>query len=99
MWDSHFRVGGAAGSDLQLDDCPKTGASTANCMAASLILHVSSGASGYFENVWAWAADHDMDNPLNALVTESTSGVPLNVETSVSVFSGRGILVESKGML
>lgn len=96
MWDSHFRVGGAAGSDLQLDDCPKTGNST-SCMAASLMLHVTSRASGYFENVWVWTADHDLDNPKNALVNESPSGVPLNVQTNVNIYTGRGVLIESNG--
>ena len=62
MWDSHFRVGGAYGTDLQLSDCPKlTGSVNKNCMAASLLFHVTSSASGYFENVWAWVADHDIE--------------------------------------
>lgn len=72
MWDSHFRVGGASGTDLQLADCP-AGATSVNtdCKAASLLLHVTSQASGYFENIWAWVADHDLDNALNAAASES----------------------------
>lgn len=55
MWDSHFRVGGAVGSDLRLDDCPKsTSEVNKDCMAASMLFHVTSRASGYFENVWVW---------------------------------------------
>lgn len=55
MWDSHFRVGGAVGSDLRLDDCPKsTGAAKKDCIAASMLFHVTSRGSGYFENVWVW---------------------------------------------
>lgn len=98
MWDSHFRVGGAAGTNLQLSDCP-AGASSVNrnCMAASLLLHVTSQASGYFENVWAWTADHDLDNSLNSKATESEEGIPLNVLTDISIYSGRGILIESQG--
>lgn len=55
MWDSHFRVGGANGTNLQTAQCqdalPGTG-----CNAASMLLHVTKEASGYFENVWAWVA-------------------------------------------
>ena len=60
MWDSHFRVGGALGSNLQAANCPTTSTST-SCIAASLLLHVTKSGNGYFENVWAWTADHDMD--------------------------------------
>jgi glucan 1,3-beta-glucosidase len=51
MWDSHFRVGGAIGSDLQLDNCPKLVGFIPECMAASLLLHLTPESSGYFENV------------------------------------------------
>ncbi|KAH6647435.1 pectate lyase superfamily protein-domain-containing protein [Truncatella angustata] len=98
MWDSHFRVGGATGSDLQVGDCPsKSSSVNEECKAASLLLHVTSKASGYFENVWAWVADHDLDNPANADATESTDGIPLNVHTQISIYAGRGILIESQG--
>jgi glucan 1,3-beta-glucosidase len=98
MWDSHFRVGGAQGTNLQLADCP-AGAPSVNpkCMAASMLLHVTSQASGYFENVWAWVADHDLDNPENAQATESEDGIPQNALTDVSIYAGRGILIESQG--
>ncbi|KID86729.1 Pectin lyase fold/virulence factor [Metarhizium guizhouense ARSEF 977] len=46
MWDSHFRVGGAAGSHLQLQDCPLGGASEAKCKAAAMLMHVTQTASG-----------------------------------------------------
>ena len=98
MWDSHFRVGGASGTNLQLADCPAGGNSVnSKCMAASLVMHVTSSASGYFENVWAWVADHDLDNPLNALASESNEGIPLNVQTDISIYVGRGMLIESQG--
>jgi hypothetical protein len=56
MWDSHFRVGGAAGTDLTIKECPKFGYNE-KCIAASLLFHVTSKGSGYFENVWVWTAD------------------------------------------
>ncbi|KAL2167137.1 hypothetical protein VTG60DRAFT_1656 [Thermothelomyces hinnuleus] len=56
MWDTHIRVGGALGSELDHANCPKLGYSEA-CITASLLLHVTPKSSGYFENVWAWVAD------------------------------------------
>lgn len=56
MWDSHFRVGGATGTDLTINECPKFGYNE-KCIADSLLFHVTSKASGYFENVWVWTAD------------------------------------------
>lgn len=85
MWDSHFRVGGAVGSDLQLSDCPKlTGAVNPKCKAASMLLRLTSKSSGYFENVWAWVADHDLDQPPT-------------VDSQIDIYSARGILIESQG--
>lgn len=66
-------------------------------MAAALVMHVTSQSSGYFENVWAWVADHDLDNPLNAFAFETSDGIPRDVQTQISVYSGRGILIESQG--
>ncbi|KAF6807463.1 glucan-beta-glucosidase, partial [Colletotrichum musicola] len=98
MWDSHFRVGGAAGTDLQLKDCPSLATSVnSKCKAAAILMHVTHDASGYFDNVWLWVADHDLDNPLNADAYESDEGIPLNVKTQISIYVGRGLLVESQG--
>jgi len=44
------------------------------------MFHVTSGASGYFENMWLWTADHDIDDPLN---------------TQLNILVGRGMLIES----
>jgi glucan 1,3-beta-glucosidase len=55
MWDSHFRVGGAAGSNLQLSNCQDAGPNS-GCNAAAMILHLTPKSSGYFENVWVWVA-------------------------------------------
>jgi hypothetical protein len=52
MWDCHFRVDGPIGSRLQLADCKLSGSINSNCKAASMLMHVTKSASGYFENVW-----------------------------------------------
>ncbi|KAH8803500.1 pectate lyase superfamily protein-domain-containing protein [Xylogone sp. PMI_703] len=79
--DSHFRIGGALGTDLQVADCPiLSGTINAKCTAATIMLWLTVEGSGYFENVWAWIADHDLDDPQNI---------------HVDVYGGRGILIES----
>lgn len=89
MWDCHFRVGGAAGSDLQRKQCPHTQGNQPqdSCKAAALLLHVTSKASGYFENVWGWVADHDLDADQDTRYEDG----------QISVYSGRGFLIESQG--
>ncbi|KAL4902676.1 hypothetical protein BDW74DRAFT_169519 [Aspergillus multicolor] len=83
MWDSHFRVGGAAGPGLQSSQCPKTdGTVREQCKGASLLLHFTPQSSAYLENIWAWTADHDMEK---------------STQDQISVYSARGILVESQG--
>ncbi|KAH6857100.1 pectate lyase superfamily protein-domain-containing protein [Chaetomium sp. MPI-CAGE-AT-0009] len=82
MWDSHIRVGGAKGSQLQKAECPQTVQNTAGCAAASLMMHMTEKSSGYLENVWMWVADHDMDDADQVLV---------------NVYAARGMLIESQG--
>ncbi|KAK3291667.1 pectate lyase superfamily protein-domain-containing protein [Chaetomium fimeti] len=82
MWDSHIRVGGAKGSQLQKAECPQTAQNTAGCAAASLMMRMTEKSSGYLENVWMWVADHDLDDADQA---------PLNV------YAARGMLIESQG--
>lgn len=86
LWDVHTRIGGFAGSDLQLAQCPTTpNSDTVNtaCMAAFMSLHITSGASGlYLEANWFWTADHDVEDAS---------------ETQITVYTGRGLLDESAG--
>jgi hypothetical protein len=66
MWDVVFRVGGAKGSDLTVQECPwirsfprdrqNPGSATDKCMASSLMLHVTQKSSIYMENMWFWVA-------------------------------------------
>jgi hypothetical protein len=60
--DCHARVGGATGTKLNSADCPaiKNGIDP-NCQGASMLMHVTKTASGYFENMWLWVADHDIE--------------------------------------
>ncbi|RYC61691.1 hypothetical protein CHU98_g4510 [Xylaria longipes] len=88
MWDSHIRVGGAKGTDLDLETCPKRSFND-QCIAASLMMHITKQSSGYFENVWVWAADHDND--------ESIYDSPDKLSSQISIYCARGLLIESTG--
>ncbi|KAG1814274.1 glycoside hydrolase family 55 protein [Suillus subaureus] len=81
MWDSHIRLGGAAGTNMQYSQCP-SGSVNSACQAAFLGIYLTSGSSAYLEGTWVWTADHDLD----------TSG-----SSDISIFTGRGILSESHG--
>ncbi|KAJ2893222.1 Glucan 1,3-beta-glucosidase [Zalerion maritima] len=89
LWDVHVRVGGFAGSELQIEQCaitPDVEANESNlkseCIAGFMSMHITKYAGGvYTENCWLWIADHDIESPTNAQVT---------------IFVGRGLLVESK---
>ncbi|KAF8201630.1 exo-beta-1,3-glucanase [Pholiota molesta] len=81
MWDSHIRLGGAAGTNLGPSQCPK-GSQGTNCFAAYLALHLTTSSTAYLEGTWVWLADHDLDG---------------DGGTQVQIYSGRGILSESAG--
>ncbi|KAK1835559.1 glycoside hydrolase family 55 protein [Podospora conica] len=84
MWDSHFRIGGAAGTQLQVANCPRlSGAVKPACIAGSLLLHLTKTSSAYLENIWVWTADHDLDDK------------PSLSEAQVDIYVARGILIES----
>lgn len=89
MWDVHTRIGGTAGSGLQLSNCAKDPTGTGkngenrnnNCIGAFMSMHITPSASGlYMENNWLWTADHDIDDSSNRQIT---------------IYNGRGLLVES----
>lgn len=58
FWNTGIRVGGSADS-LVNSNCGNT--NTAYCKAAFAMLHVTSTASPYIENMWGWTADHSLD--------------------------------------
>ncbi|KAJ7832076.1 glycoside hydrolase family 55 protein [Mycena olivaceomarginata] len=80
MWDVHVRLGGAIGTGVQASTCPTSSQNLAACATAFLGFHITNTGSGYFENLWVWNADHDLDDP---------------AQTRINAFSARGILVES----
>ncbi len=89
LWDVHTRIGGFAGSNLQLADCPTTptvptppAPVKSSCIAAFMSMHITQGASGvYMENNWLWTADHDIEDPN---------------DTQITIYAGRGLYIESE---
>ncbi|KAK5991709.1 Glucan endo-1,3-beta-glucosidase BGN13.1 [Cladobotryum mycophilum] len=57
FWNTHFRIGGARGSQVQTS-C----SDPATCKAARMCAHLTSSSSSYWENSWCWSADHDLDD-------------------------------------
>ena len=92
MWDVHFRVGGTAGTKLQIDKCQKneniTTTFSPECAGAFMLMHVTQQATAYFENTWFWVADHELD-------LSTWPGYRIN--NQINIYNGRGILVESQG--
>ncbi|KAI0831502.1 exo-beta-1,3-glucanase [Trametes gibbosa] len=82
MWDTHFRLGGAAGTNLLASNCPAGSTDPATCSAAYLAMHLTPQSNAYLEGTWVWLADHDLDSGGSRQTT---------------FFSGRGILSESQG--
>lgn len=88
LWDCHARVGGALGTKLTPKECPpSTSGVNSGCSAASLMMHLTKEASGYFENMWLWGADHMIDDP--------DFKDAANDMEQTSVYVARGFLIES----
>jgi glucan 1,3-beta-glucosidase len=56
FFNTHFRLGGARGTET--NRC-KT---TQDCRASHIAAHLTKTSSSYWENSWAWVADHDLDS-------------------------------------
>jgi hypothetical protein len=90
MWDTHWRLGGSAGTLLQdiwedgTPHCIKNQAvlirtPDPTCYVSFLILHITDTAELYMENNWGWVSDHDLDGN----------------HANINIWQGRGLLVES----
>ncbi|KAF1347903.1 family 55 glycoside hydrolase [Delphinella strobiligena] len=87
MWDTHVRIGGSAGTELQSDTCAKNPTVTSNgntaCEGAFLLFWATPQSGGiYLENTWFWVADHELD---------------LADHNQINIFNGRGVLLENAG--
>ncbi|KAK4550136.1 hypothetical protein LTR36_003103 [Oleoguttula mirabilis] len=86
MWDTHWRIGGSNGTELQSYNCTKNpGKShTANhtCIGTYMLMHITTTGSLIMSNTWGWVSDHELDLPDH---------------NQIDIYNGRGILVESQG--
>ena len=87
LWDVHTRIGGYAGTQLELEQCAKNPNATnpinPACFGSFMMLHIPAGGSAYLENTWYWVADHSLE-------PEARDG-------QIDVFNGRGVLIEGAG--
>lgn len=56
FFNTHFRFGGARGT--KTNQCEKI----EDCRAVHIAAHLTKSSSSYWENSWAWVADHDLDS-------------------------------------
>ncbi|KAI4228680.1 MAG: hypothetical protein L6R36_001448 [Xanthoria steineri] len=84
MWDVHVRIGGFAGSRMQLADCPATpdvvatpsGPINQACVGAHTSMHVAPGLRGLYQE------NHDLDDA---------------TFTNITVYAGRGLNMQAEG--
>ncbi|KAF2434278.1 pectin lyase-like protein [Tothia fuscella] len=94
MWDTIFRVGGASGTELTDSNCHQYGKQAVErCMASTMMLHVTSSASVYMENMWFWVAAHW----LRHADSSADHDVESKLQTRINVYGARGVLIESQG--
>ncbi|KAG2413903.1 hypothetical protein HFD88_003093 [Aspergillus terreus] len=79
LWNTHFRIGGAAGSKVE----SQCAGSAAECKAAWGLLRLSSTSSAYIENMWGWTADHDLDGQNQQVIS---TGRGLLVEATAATW-------------
>jgi glucan 1,3-beta-glucosidase len=65
FFNTHFRIGGAAGSKVETN----CGGIPDQCKAAWGLIHLTSTSSAYIENMWGWTADHDLDGGNGATIS------------------------------
>jgi glucan 1,3-beta-glucosidase len=80
-WDTHVRLGAAAGTALTDAECLKQKDTGSECFAAFLGFHLTPTASAYLEGLWVWLGDHALDGG----------------HQQITLYSGRGLLSESEG--
>ncbi|KAF9068683.1 glycoside hydrolase family 55 protein [Rhodocollybia butyracea] len=109
MWDSHFRVGGAAGTNMDVKECPAGTVNPKACTATFLSLHITNFATAYLE-----VGDHLM--LFGPLLTQVLSAVNVSLtifcgwvwiadhgleyedqNKQLELYAGRGVLSESQG--
>ncbi|RAH82446.1 putative exo-beta-1,3-glucanase [Aspergillus japonicus CBS 114.51] len=71
LWNSHFRIGGAAGSKVQTNCYGNPDI----CKAAWGLLHLTATSSAYIENMWGWTADHNLDGNLETTTVSTGRGM------------------------
>lgn len=102
MWDTHWRIGGSAGTQLQQDVCIKTpqlqktagDPEFTRCAGAFMLFHLTPQADGYFENMWGWTADRMI--PFLILTSHvsdhDTDDLDQPPRSNVDIYTGRSVV-------
>ncbi|OBT90432.1 hypothetical protein VE02_00765 [Pseudogymnoascus sp. 03VT05] len=65
FWNTIVTIGGTADTAIH-ESC--TDQDTHSCKAAFLAVHLTKNSSSYFQNLWAWTADHNVDGGPNQII-------------------------------
>ncbi|KFY45410.1 hypothetical protein V495_03001 [Pseudogymnoascus sp. VKM F-4514 (FW-929)] len=65
FWNTIVTIGGTADTAIH-ESC--TDQDTSTCKAAFLAVHLTASSSSYFQNLWAWTADHNVDGGPNQII-------------------------------
>ncbi|KAB5577639.1 hypothetical protein GE09DRAFT_1213862 [Coniochaeta sp. 2T2.1] len=103
LFDVHARIGGVLGTGLTEKECPSSQTDPkGQCQAASLVMHLTQDASGYFDNMWLWTADHNIDDPnlddaYNDMPFTSayTRNSPVQKATNIPVVTSLGLILQN----
>ncbi|CAK4030875.1 Glucan 1,3-beta-glucosidase [Lecanosticta acicola] len=87
VFDSHWRVGGSNGTQLQNYNCIKqpnvAHGADPSCWVSFMLVHIAPSARNViFSHNWLWVADHELD---------------LDGKDQIDIYNGRGMLIESQG--
>ncbi|ORX52811.1 pectin lyase-like protein [Hesseltinella vesiculosa] len=67
--------------DKRQESQPSQTPDYSQCYGVHTLMRMTSSASAYLENVWAWTADHDLDDS--------------ELQRKITVYTGRGILIDN----
>ncbi|KFY09512.1 hypothetical protein V491_08124, partial [Pseudogymnoascus sp. VKM F-3775] len=65
FWNTIVTIGGTADTSIH-ESC--TDQDTSSCKSAFLAVHLTKSSSSYFQNLWAWTADHNVDGGPNQII-------------------------------
>lgn len=100
IWDVHYRIGGAVGTNISPANCPNDDGSkslASTCTGAWGLLHVTSSGNLYLENVCYAAINFQFLIIIIFQVWGWTADHDIDQGPQLNVYNHRGFLLESQG--